>query len=788
MIVARQSTARTVTVGPVLDSSGAAVTTAVVGDFKLSKNGGAPAALNGSATLTHRNTGHYSLALTASDTDTVGQAEVVIDATTNACPVKEITVVEEAVYDALFAASAGGYLQPTTAGRTLDVTAGGCAGIDWANVEAPTTALNLSGTNIDTDQVVASVTGAVGSVTGAVGSVTGAVGSVTGNVGGNVTGSVGSVSGVTFPANFGSLGINASGHVSRVVLCDTLTTYTSNTPQTGDSYARLGAPAGASVSADVAAVKADTAAALADTNELQTDWANGGRLDLIVDDILADTAVIGAAGAGLTAVPWNAAWDAEVQSEVEDALVVHRLDELLNADSDIDGAAPPTVGSVFHELMTKTAGSFTYDQTTDSLEALRDRGDAAWVTATGFSTHSAADVWAVATRVLTAATNISGPIADAVWLEPIADHSGTAGSTAEALGAAGAAGDPWTTALPGAYGAGSAGNILGNRLVGTIATGTHNPQSGDSYAIVNSGTHGNAAIKTQAAAIEADTQDIQSRLPAALSGGNMPSVLADGVAHGGSTATLTLGSTGQSALYISSTGSGVSAAQIINTDSGGIGAVVRGGSSGGGIGLQCRGSVPIEGSITGNITGNLSGSTGDSADIDAIKAKTDNLPTDPADQSAVEAAITAAASGLATAANLATVAGYLDTEVAAIKAKTDNLPAAPAATGDCITAAGVRAAVGLASASLDTQLGDLPTNAELATAITTALTTALAEGYRATGATGSVRDLLYEILANITEFSISGVTKTAKKLDGSTTAKTYTLDSSTAPTSITETT
>lgn len=79
-----------------------------------------------------------------------------------------------------------GILRPTTATRTLDVTATGAAGIDWGNVENPTTALNLSGTNIDTDQVVASVSGAVGSVTGA-------VGSVTGNVGGNVTGSVGSV-------------------------------------------------------------------------------------------------------------------------------------------------------------------------------------------------------------------------------------------------------------------------------------------------------------------------------------------------------------------------------------------------------------------------------------------------------------------------------------------------------------------------------------------------------------------------------------------------------------------
>ncbi len=57
-------------------------------------------------------------------------------------------------------------LVPTTAGRTLDVSAGGEAGLDWANIGSPATAVNLSGTNIDVDQVVASVSGAVGSVTG----------------------------------------------------------------------------------------------------------------------------------------------------------------------------------------------------------------------------------------------------------------------------------------------------------------------------------------------------------------------------------------------------------------------------------------------------------------------------------------------------------------------------------------------------------------------------------------------------------------------------------------------
>lgn len=39
-------------------------------------------------------------------------------------------------------------LQPTVAGRTLDVSVGGEAGVDWANVGSPTTTLNLSGTTI----------------------------------------------------------------------------------------------------------------------------------------------------------------------------------------------------------------------------------------------------------------------------------------------------------------------------------------------------------------------------------------------------------------------------------------------------------------------------------------------------------------------------------------------------------------------------------------------------------------------------------------------------------------
>ena len=58
-------------------------------------------------------------------------------------------------------------------------------------------------------------------------------------------------------------------------------------------------------------------------------------------------------------------------------------------------------------------------------------------------------------------------IADAVWLEIVADHSGTAGSTAEALAAAGGAGDPWITTLPGSYTGTQAGKILADVLTDT---------------------------------------------------------------------------------------------------------------------------------------------------------------------------------------------------------------------------------------------------------------------------------------------------------------------------------
>lgn len=231
------------------------------------------------------------------------------------------------------------------------------------------------------------------------------------------------------------------------------------------------------------------------TGEINT---NGGAIALV--DLVTTTTTVtnlhanAATAAELAKVPksdsnvtWNATALASIQSEVDDALVAQRLDELLNADSDIDGAAPPTVGSVFHELMTKTTGSFTYDQTTDALEAIRDRGDAAWITATGFSTHTAADVWTSGTRTLTAidedstTLDLDATIRAAVGLAAanLDTQLGDLPTNAEL-----AASFPTNFA---ALGISVSGHISRVTLTDTVTTYTGNTvQTGDAYSLLTS--------------------------------------------------------------------------------------------------------------------------------------------------------------------------------------------------------------------------------------------------------------------------------------------------------------
>ena len=272
MKLLKQSTASTVLVGPVLDANGAAVTTAVVGDFGIAKNG-TTATLSG-ATVTHVANGYYTVALTTGNTDTVGRLVLYSINTSQSMAAHHWTVLLASVFDAIITNATNTTGGLATATAAISAFAGAISTYAGGAVASVTAAVTV-GTNNDktgysltagtglgnqTANITGNLSGSVGSVTGAVGSVTsrvtantdqwngvtvtgmpmptytqptgfltatfpttvssyagGAVASVTGNVGGNVAGSVGSIAGVTFPTHFNDLEIAANGHVSAVV-------------------------------------------------------------------------------------------------------------------------------------------------------------------------------------------------------------------------------------------------------------------------------------------------------------------------------------------------------------------------------------------------------------------------------------------------------------------------------------------------------------------------------------------------------------------------------------------
>jgi hypothetical protein len=157
-----------------------------------------------------------------------------------------------------------------------------------------------------------------------------------------------------------TLGVAADGDISGNLdgTVATVTTLTGHTAQTGDSYARLGAPAGASVSADILAIDN-----LVDDLESRLTAARAGYLDeLAAANIPADIDTLlsrlSAARAGY-------------------------LDELgpTNLPQDIDAILVDT-GTTLETHLTDIKGA-TFSGATDSLEAIRDRGDAAWTTGSG---------------------------------------------------------------------------------------------------------------------------------------------------------------------------------------------------------------------------------------------------------------------------------------------------------------------------------------------------------------------------------------------------------------------
>lgn len=93
----------------------------------------------------HAAQGMYALELTQSECSVLGEHPLYH--TVGAFPhhVANVRIVNSNIYST---ESHGNYLKPTTAGRTLDVTAAGTAGVDWGNVENQATENDLSLTTI----------------------------------------------------------------------------------------------------------------------------------------------------------------------------------------------------------------------------------------------------------------------------------------------------------------------------------------------------------------------------------------------------------------------------------------------------------------------------------------------------------------------------------------------------------------------------------------------------------------------------------------------------------------
>lgn len=122
MLWAKLNTAITRNVGPILDSTGAEYTGAVIGDLTIRKSDGSGAAMASAATLTHVDNGHYTLVTTTGNMDTVGRLEIRCNKATYQMPPVEMMVLPAAVYDTLIT---NGTLASNTSGRTQVVDANG---------------------------------------------------------------------------------------------------------------------------------------------------------------------------------------------------------------------------------------------------------------------------------------------------------------------------------------------------------------------------------------------------------------------------------------------------------------------------------------------------------------------------------------------------------------------------------------------------------------------------------------------------------------------------------------
>lgn len=283
----------------------------------------------------------------------------------------------------------------------------------------------------------------------------------------------------------------------------------------------------------------EIAAIKAKTDNLPSDPADESLLEAAIAAVQADTNDIQARLPA--ALSGDGFMKADLKS-IEDELTsgnnaTLKLEKLSIVNNDVSGVGIEVQagsGNGISIFGSQSAMSIVGD-TSDAIEIIANAAHALGI----YGTTDGIQIESISGKSINAPNDIAvsdgdltlTAIEDAIWDATLADHQ-DAGSTGEALGDAGAAGDPWGTALPGAYGAGTAGKIVGDNINATISSRASQSSLDtlDDYvdtevAAIKAKTDNlpsdpadESSIQAAIAAVQADTNDIQSRLPAALSG------------------------------------------------------------------------------------------------------------------------------------------------------------------------------------------------------------------------------------------------------------------------------
>jgi len=312
MLLLKQSTAKTVVLGPFVDDSDgkSPETTLTISqaDIRLSKNGGAFAQTNNSAGATHMENGYYSVPLDTTDTNTVGTLTVAISES-GALPVfREFMVVPANVYDSLVAG---------TDTLQADVTQVG------GDTQSATDLKDFADTGYDP--------------------------------------STHKVQGVVLTDTCDALATQAKADVNAEV-DNALNTDIPGSPTANSINERIKAIDDKLPSGTISDFDNSSDQVIVGTNNDKTGYSISGTKTTL--DALNDIST------------------ADVNSEVDTALADIGLDHLVGAS--VTGT-DVVDNSIVAKLVSKsgTADWDDFDNTTDSLEAIRDRGDAAWTTGSG---------------------------------------------------------------------------------------------------------------------------------------------------------------------------------------------------------------------------------------------------------------------------------------------------------------------------------------------------------------------------------------------------------------------